>query len=174
MQLSFKLILSWTWRMMSLCLTIYIFHVYKLRSIFTKILHVKIWINNLDGFHVQIILSSVGEREYWGYNRMELEHSRRTIWILSSNISHRRKSKSKYTLSFTGHYPTQRESGGTYGLILCLGYIRSQYQNENQSKYLFCLISAWLQTEILVVIQFMQVTSYQEYTHQYKAAGNLE
>lgn len=75
---------------------------------------------------------------------------------------------------FTGHYSTQRESGGTYGLILCLGYVRFQYQNENQSKYLFCLISAWLQTEILIVTQFMQMTPYQEYTHQYKVAENLE
>lgn len=77
------------------CVSLYTSSMYIKRSVFPKILHVKIWINNLDGFHVQIILISVGEREYWGYNRMELEHSLRTIWKSSSNISHRGKSKLK-------------------------------------------------------------------------------
>lgn len=51
---------------MSWCLIVYLFHVYKLKAVSTEILHVKIEMDNLDGFHVQIILSQLGEWEHWG------------------------------------------------------------------------------------------------------------
>lgn len=99
-ELSFKLILSWTWEVMSWCLTIYIFLVYKLKAVSTEVLHEKFWLDNLDGFCVQIIYNSIGERRPLDYNRMELDHSLRTIWILLSDSSHRGKLNSKYVIIY--------------------------------------------------------------------------
>lgn len=64
---------------MSWCLTMYIFHVHELKAESTEILHVKIEMDNLDGFHVQIIHNQLGKGGYWGCIRMELGHSSGTI-----------------------------------------------------------------------------------------------
>lgn len=77
-ELSLKLILSWMWGMTSWCLTMYLFYIYKLKAVTTEILPVKFWMDNLDGFCIQIMSNSVGEKGPLGYNRIELDHSPRT------------------------------------------------------------------------------------------------
>lgn len=66
-ELSFKLIISWIWGMMSWCLIIYIFYIYKLKAVSTEFSHVKFWMDNLDGFCIQIIHNSIGEKGPMGY-----------------------------------------------------------------------------------------------------------
>lgn len=66
-ELSFKLIISWIWGMMSWCLITYIFYIYKLKAVSTEFSHVKFWVDNLVGFCIQIIHNSIGEKGPMGY-----------------------------------------------------------------------------------------------------------
>lgn len=127
LQLSFKLILSRTWEW---CHSVspYTSHMCtkkkKTKPVSTEIVYVKIWMDVLDGFHVQIIHNSIGK----GGIKVILGWNLFTALGLSEFLFQLVRIEEKQVKVHGIIYwalSNSREFGSSYGLLLCLVYTDS-------------------------------------------------